>query len=77
MVESAMAVGAGRVRDWTYHGARLRLLRAGGIQLPHHTATPRLDDLGNRIVDCRCGWTGNGVGWITHIDGVLAASLQD
>ncbi len=30
---------------------------------------------GNRIVDCRCGWTGNALGWADHLDSVVRGAL--
>jgi hypothetical protein len=72
-----MTVGDDRVRDLTYGEARRRLLRAGRSQLRRHTATGRLDDVGNRIVDCTCGWTGNGLGWAGHLDHVVRSALGD
>lgn len=64
------------VQDWTYQDARRRLVRAGRDHLPHHTATGRMDDDGNRMVDCSCGWTGNGLGWAGHIDHVVRSALD-
>ena len=55
----AMAVQRPERQDWTYRAARKRMLRAGRAQLPSHVATARLDEAGNRIVGCHCGWTGN------------------
>jgi len=63
-------------QDWTYRDARRRMVRAGRAQLPRHSAVPRLDDRGNRMVDCSCGWTGNGLGWVGHIDNVVLAALD-
>jgi hypothetical protein len=58
-------------QDWTYRAAKRRLLRAGRTELPRHVAVARMDGAGNRIVDCRCGWSGNGLGWADHIDRVV------
>jgi hypothetical protein len=72
-----MTVQKDPVRDWTYTDARRRLLTAGRAQLSGHAALPRLDEQGNRIVDCGCGWSGNGLGWTGHIDQVVSAALRD
>jgi hypothetical protein len=72
----AMAAHTGR-RDWTYRAARRRMLRAGRVQLPRHSAVARMDDAGNRIVDCACGWSGNGLGWSDHLDSVVRQSLGE
>lgn len=63
-------------KDWTYRDARRRLVRAARMQLPNHRASPRLDDEGNRLVDCGCGWTGNGLGWAAHLDAVVRSALD-
>lgn len=65
------------VPDWTYRDARRRMLHAGRAQLPGHSAVARLDDHGNRLVDCRCGWTGNGLGWAGHLDSVVRSALDE
>jgi hypothetical protein len=70
----AMAAHTHR-QDWTYRAARQRMLRVGRAQLPSHTAVARMDDAGNRIVDCRCGWSGNGLGWADHLDSVVRQAL--
>jgi hypothetical protein len=72
-----MAMSAARAerQDWTYRAARKRMLRAGRAQLPRHRAVARMDDAGNRIVDCRCGWSGNGLGWAEHLDGVVRSAI--
>ena len=62
-------------RDWTYRAARERMLRVGRAQLPHHQAVARMDDAGNRVVDCGCGWSGNGLGWAEHLDKVVRQAL--
>lgn len=62
-------------QDWTYRAARRRMLKVGRAQLPSHVAVARMDDAGNRIVDCRCGWSGNGLGWVDHLDGVVRQAL--
>ena len=66
----------GLERDWTYRAARLRIVQAGQAELPRHTAVPRMDDFGNRIVDCACGWTGNGLGWAGHLDSVVRLAID-
>ena len=73
-----MAVTARRDerQDWTYRAARRRMLRAGRTQLPRHVAVARLDARGNRIVDCACGWKGNGLGWAGHLDSVMRLALD-
>jgi hypothetical protein len=63
-------------QDWTYRDARRRMLRAGRALLPRHVAVARLDDQGNRLVDCSCGWIGNGLGWAGHLDSVVRAGLD-
>jgi hypothetical protein len=63
-------------QDWTYRAARRRMVRAGRALLPRHVAVPRLDDRGNRIVDCGCGWSGNGLGWIGHLDSVMRVAMD-
>jgi hypothetical protein len=62
--------------DLTYQAARRRLHRAGRRHLPAHTATAELDVAANRIVRCACGWRGNGMGWIEHLDHVLRAAIS-
>jgi hypothetical protein len=62
--------------DWTYRAARHRLICAGQAQLPKHAATARMDEQGNRIVDCACGWSGNGLGWANHLDSVVHQALE-
>ena len=71
----AMAVRRAERQDWTYRAARIRMLRAGRAQLPRHVAGARMDKAGNRIVDCRCGWTGNALGWADHLDSVVRGAL--
>ena len=65
-----------RHTDWTYREARQRLVDSGGRHLQRHIASSRLDEVANRIVDCRCGWTGNALGWAGHLDDVVASSLD-
>lgn len=64
-------------RDWSYRDAWSRLIRVGGAELPRHTATGRMDERGNRIVDCGCGWSGNALGWSDHLDAVVRAAVGD
>lgn len=68
--------GDGVVRDWTYRDARRRMLSAGRARLPQHVAVAGLDDDGNRVVECRCGWRGNGLGWAGHLDSVVRAAVD-
>lgn len=63
-------------QDWSYRAARRRLLKAGREQLPRHSAAARMDRIGNRIVDCSCGWSGNGLGWASHLDSVVRRALD-
>jgi hypothetical protein len=63
-------------RDWSYRDAVRRLAIVGGAELPRHTATARLDQRGNRIVGCGCGWGGNALGWANHIDAVVHSALD-
>ena len=70
-----MTADAVRIRDWTYREARLRLVRAGRARLPEHVAVAALDDHGNRLVECGCGWRGNGIGWAAHLDSVVRAAV--
>jgi hypothetical protein len=66
----------GELVDWTYRRAKARMLRAGRAELLRHTARGRLDDRGNRLVDCGCGWSGNGLGWAAHLDHVIHLALD-
>jgi len=68
---------APEIHDWTYRDARHRMVRVARGELPQHRAVPRLDDGGNRIVDCDCGWVGNGLGWAGHLDDVVRSALDD
>jgi hypothetical protein len=72
-----MAITTPLVRDWSYRGAQRRLRRASKALLPRHTASVCLDAAGNRIVECSCGWAGNGLGWLTHLDQVVSSVLRD
>lgn len=63
-------------RDWTYRDAWQRLMRAGTAELSRHTGTGRLDERGNRIVDCSCGWKGNALGWADHLDAVVRSAVE-
>ena len=64
------------MRDWTYRAARRRMVQAGGVELAHHIGTGRMDMRGNRIVDCSCGWAGNGLGWSSHLDDVVKHAVD-
>lgn len=66
-----------RVKDWSYREARRRLVRAARPRLSQHTATPSVDEQGNRRVACRCGWNGNGIGWVGHLDNVVRAAVDE
>ena len=66
-----------RVKDWSYREARRRMIRAARPRLSRHTAIPSLDDDGNRLVTCRCGWRGNGIGWAGHVDTVVRAAVDE
>ena len=72
----ALTVRPSEGQDWTYEAARQRLVRAGQSQLPRHVAAARMDENGNRIVDCLCGWSGNGLGWTRHLDSVVRVALD-
>ena len=63
-------------QDWSFAAARQRVILAGQAQLPRHVAVARMDDSGNRIVDCGCGWSGNGLGWASHLDSVVRLALD-
>jgi hypothetical protein len=63
-------------QDWTYRAARKRLIRAGKAQLPRHIAAAHMDRNANRVVECSCGWSGNGLGWAGHIDNVVRVALD-
>jgi ubiquinone/menaquinone biosynthesis C-methylase UbiE len=63
-------------QDWTYRAARRRMLKAGRAQLPRHNAVARMDRKGNRIVDCGCGWSGNGLGWAGHLEDVVRQAIS-
>lgn len=65
------------VRDWSYGEAKRRFQEAAAAHLPRHLASVELDSEANRIVRCACGWAGNGLGWLTHIDSVLASATRD
>jgi len=65
-----------RTQDWTYRAARDRMVRAARQQLPAHGAAAKIDDQGNRIVECGCGWVGNGLGWASHLDAVVRSALD-
>ena len=71
-----MTASRDETQDWTYRAAHRRLLRAVGNELPRHAAVARLDAHGNRIVTCGCGWRGNGLGWVSHLDSVTRLALD-
>jgi len=71
-----MTAGRNARQDWSYRDARRRMVRAGRAHLPRHAAFARMDDHGNRLVDCSCGWRGNGLGWALHLDSVVRAALD-
>jgi len=77
MIVSAkrQAFAPAKVQDWTYRAARLRLRRAGRTRLPAHTAVAELDAHANRVVRCACGWRGNGLGWLEHLDHIVRAAI--
>jgi hypothetical protein len=62
--------------DWTYTDAVRRLVDAAEAQLPRHTASGRVDDGANRVIECSCGWTGNGLGWVEHLDHVVRTAVD-
>ncbi len=72
-----MAVETSLSGDWTYREAQLRLHQAGESRLPHHSAAVHLDPAANRVVGCQCGWSGNGLGWIAHLEQVVSGALRD
>jgi hypothetical protein len=65
------------IRDWTFREAKRRLRQVAAVHLPKHTAGMRLDRDGNRVVRCSCGWVGNGLGWLTHMEAVLGGAVRD
>ena len=69
-------IGDKATRDWSYLDARRRLVLAGRRHLQRHPAAIRLDEGANPIVDCGCGWTGNALGWASHLDAVVHASID-
>jgi hypothetical protein len=71
-----MTISGHPVRDWTYRDARQRMVRLGRARLLEHTGLPDLDDDGNRLVQCACGWRGNGIGWSRHLDTVVRAAID-
>jgi hypothetical protein len=74
--EIGMTARRDGVPDWSYRDARQRLIAAGQALLPRHSATGRLDERANRLVDCTCGWSGNGLGWSEHLDHVVRSGLR-
>jgi hypothetical protein len=71
-----MTVRRDEIGDWTYRAARQRMVRIGRTQLLRHEAVPRLDDDGNRVVTCGCGWRGNALGWADHLNVVVHSALD-
>lgn len=71
-----MAVTHGGMQDWTYRDARRRMVRAGRARLPEHVGVASLDDDGNRLVECGCGWRGNAIGWAGHVDSVVRSAVD-
>ena len=69
-------MGRAAIQDWSYREARERIVRAGREQLPRHVGVAQMDDDGNRIVECGCGWRGNGLGWASHIDAIVHSALD-
>jgi hypothetical protein len=65
-----------RIRDWTYRDARRRMVQAARARLRDHAARADVDDDGNRLVQCGCGWRGNGLGWVAHVDSVVRAAVD-
>jgi glutamate-1-semialdehyde aminotransferase len=52
------------------------MVRAGRAEIARHSAVARLDDDGNRLVDCSCGWSGNALGWAGHLDAMVRSALD-
>lgn len=71
-----MTVRKDGVHDWSYREARRRMIRAGRARLPQHVGLARMDNRGNRLVDCSCGWHGNVLGWAGHLDSVVRSALD-
>jgi hypothetical protein len=65
------------IRDWSYRAARRRLHRSSQQQLPSHAAAAEFDLSANLIVQCACGWRGNGLGWVTHLHDVVGSAIAD
>lgn len=63
-------------RDWTYRDARRRMVSVGRARLLEHVGVASLDDHGNRLVECGCGWRGNGIGWAGHVDSVVRSAVD-
>ena len=72
-----MTVSGRPLRDWTYLAARDRMVRVGRSKLPLHIGAAGMDDHGNRMVDCACGWRGNALGWAAHLDSVVMTALNE
>jgi hypothetical protein len=71
-----MTISGHRVRDWTYRDARRRMVQVGRARLREHVGVASLDDVGNRLVRCACGWRGNGPGWMGHLDTVVRSAVD-
>jgi aconitase A len=71
-----MTVRGDEIGDWTYRAARQRMVRVARTQIARHAAIPQLDDHGNRVVKCGCGWCGNALGWADHLDAVVHSALD-
>lgn len=65
-----------RIHDWTYRDARRRLVQEARIRLRDHVGRASIDDDANRLVHCDCGWRGNGLGWVAHVDSVVRSAVD-
>lgn len=72
----AMTISGHRIRDWTYRDARSRMVRVGRTRLREHAGVASLDDVGNQLVQCACGWRGNSLGWTGHLDDVVRSAVD-
>jgi hypothetical protein len=71
-----MTISGHPAQDWTYRDARRRMVRLGRARLLEHTGLAGLDDDGNRLVQCACGWRGNGIGWARHLESVVRSAIN-
>jgi hypothetical protein len=71
-----MTVEPADTQDWTYRAARNRMVEAARRELPQHAALARVDDDGNRVIECSCRWVGNVLGWASHLDAVVRSALD-